>query len=591
MTHGIMVTATMKYKFWFWWSFFAIILLAFCLRFYRLGSIPSGLYWDEVAMLVDAKSIAQSGHDMHGRPWFQVIYPSYGDYKLPVYIWLASISVYFLGVSNFAVRLPSMVAGMGSVVVAGLLVRELVNQFLDNKSSKATHSHFFKFSFAEIAQLFTMLVMAVSPWSVLFSRTAFEGHVGQLLLGLSILLMLYAQKKPWLLILSTLLGGAATYTYFSVRFVWVAVFVFASLIIYWAPIAKLGKTTRLLLMRLMLPLIFFGVLLLPMMRSPLYADSNRFRLSTDSILKSDKEVLLSNVYRELAGNTIIDRIFFHRWWLIFRNLLSNYSDNLSLNFLFISGDPNLRHGTGENGLFFFTFLPFLFYGLYLAFSRHKGIFIWLVLWWLVALLPASVPNTTPHALRSLNALIPVSIFIGLGMAQFWLKFFGWVKKSFKLNHHAMIFSQGLVLAAIVAIPLLRFSHFYFTQYPIISAPEWQGGFQDLAETMVRMRTNHQPTYVFNFDDKFYLWLMAYGPYTAKDFHSWQSQGFLFRQFDGITFSPLVSLSQGQEVILVGKPEQLNEFMAKNKAQVNSIGKVTGYQEKVLFEVIDITGLK
>ena len=60
----------------FWIIFSIIILVAVFLRFYQLGEIPVSLYWDEVAMLVDAKSVAATGMDMHGRAWYQVMYPS-----------------------------------------------------------------------------------------------------------------------------------------------------------------------------------------------------------------------------------------------------------------------------------------------------------------------------------------------------------------------------------------------------------------------------------------------------------------------------------------------------------------------------------
>ena len=102
------------------WSIFALIFivgLAAFLRLYALGSIPNGLYIDEVAIGVDALSLAKTGHDMHGGHWFTTVFPSYGDYKLPVYIWLAAISVRLFGATDFAVRLPSAIAGIGTVML------------------------------------------------------------------------------------------------------------------------------------------------------------------------------------------------------------------------------------------------------------------------------------------------------------------------------------------------------------------------------------------------------------------------------------------------------------------------------------------
>lgn len=198
-----------------WWlAALGVLLLAVVLRCTQLGQVPTGLYWDEVAMLVDAKSVAETGRDMHGRVWYQVMYPSYGDYKLPVYIWLASLTVKVFGVSAWALRIPSAIAGILTVVATGWCA-SLAWSITEKKRSAA---------WAGTIGLATMAVVAVSPWSVMFSRTAFEGHVGQLLLTLSVIVQLLSLRWRWLRFVSPMIGALATYTYFSVRFVWPVVF-------------------------------------------------------------------------------------------------------------------------------------------------------------------------------------------------------------------------------------------------------------------------------------------------------------------------------------------------------------------------------
>src|SRR5258708_18635134 len=94
----------------FWLTFIGIAVVALFIRLFRLGQVPVSLYWDEIAMYVDIKSVLQSGQDMFGRPWFQVIYPSYGDFKLPAYIWSAILSAKIFGLSEWSFRLPSVLA-------------------------------------------------------------------------------------------------------------------------------------------------------------------------------------------------------------------------------------------------------------------------------------------------------------------------------------------------------------------------------------------------------------------------------------------------------------------------------------------------
>ena len=112
-------------KFRFDWILVAVVLLASVLRLIGFGQQPAVTYWDETAILIDAKAIAESGKDMHGGSMWQLIFPSYGDYKMPVLIWLAAISVKLFGATQFALRLPSLLAGIGTVLVSYFLAREL----------------------------------------------------------------------------------------------------------------------------------------------------------------------------------------------------------------------------------------------------------------------------------------------------------------------------------------------------------------------------------------------------------------------------------------------------------------------------------
>ena len=94
--------------------FVLIIILAFFLRFYRLGSNPPGLYWDEAAFGYDAYSLAKTARDHHGQ-FLPLFFESFGDWKLPGYFYLLIPSVKLFGLSEFAVRLPSALLGFLTV--------------------------------------------------------------------------------------------------------------------------------------------------------------------------------------------------------------------------------------------------------------------------------------------------------------------------------------------------------------------------------------------------------------------------------------------------------------------------------------------
>jgi len=557
----------------FYFLFLLILFAATILRLYKLGQIPVSLYWDEVAMLVDAKSVAATGMDMHSRAWYQLIYPSYGDYKLPVYIWFASFFVKIFGVNGLSLRLVSSLAGLMTVLVSGLLAKKLA--LLSAVEPKK----------AQALQLLTMAVVAVSPWSVMFSRTAFEGHLAQALVGLSIL-CLFLKPKSWdYQILSVLLGVLATYTYFSVRFVWPVVYVAAQLVLldlpdlqFWKNQQQLKSSVIWVVKQLLIPLVVFVILLLPMMRSDLYQASNQFRLSAKSILNAYDYPVLSNQYRQQAGNKFIDRFVFHRYLLMLRELAKNYSDHLSFNFLFVSGDANLRHGTGEDGLFpLLLILPFLA-GWYSSFKSNWRVFSLLLIWWLIALLPASVPETTPHALRSLNALIPLAIIIGWGMLQISdliFKKFAWEKKV-------------TTLLSLIFLSSLPFIYHYFVVYPKVSAFDWQDGYQQLAKEILKDNSSVRTVWVDPFEDRFYLWLLAFGPYTAQEIQAMPKQGWATKEIDNVVFQPfdwgkLETLDH--KLMVVGKTENLNFQLQTASLQPKWIKRITTSDGKTPFEIL------
>src|SRR3989344_4938577 len=104
----------MKIKRLYLIAFILITALAFLLRFWRLGEIPNGLYQDETAIGYNAYSIIQTGRDEYGKS-LPLYFKSFGDYKLPVYIYATVPSILMLGLTELAVRAPSALFGSLSV--------------------------------------------------------------------------------------------------------------------------------------------------------------------------------------------------------------------------------------------------------------------------------------------------------------------------------------------------------------------------------------------------------------------------------------------------------------------------------------------
>ncbi len=546
----------------YWSIFIGVCIVTVFVRFFALGQIPTSLYWDEAAILVDAKSISQTGYDIHGNSAFQLLFPSYGDYKLPVLLWLASLSVSIFGVSEFAVRLVSAVAGVGTVIVGIFLAREL-STFIFSEKERAKKSRYFT--------LATLLVIGTSFWSIHFSRVAFEGHLGQFFVALSILLTFKARRTSWLYLVAAVVGAVAVYTYYSVRFVWPVAYIVAVLLSAATQFESLPdflktckaklKTSSTQIAVLVASFVLFFVLLIPMTRSPYYAASQQFRLSADSILQREPQILEANELREQAGNTLVDRLYFHRDVLTVQLLAEHYSKHLSLEYLFLTGDSNLRHGSGSNGLFaLILVLPFLV-GLYRLAIDRASVLLFLAAWWLISVLPASVPFDVPHALRSLNALVPLSLIIAYGLSHFFVPV-GWVQKILYVTFFC-----------ILAVQLAQYWHFYIIEYPRLSHSAWQGGYKSLATAVNERKTQYDQVRVLLSDHRFFLWVIADPTYSAQEVQTAEKSNFVVTQIENVYFGSfdLNSLTtQNQSVVLVDERSKLEESLAKNGLKPDSI---------------------
>ncbi|HAU99246.1 MAG TPA: hypothetical protein DCW55_03370 [Candidatus Pacebacteria bacterium] len=485
-----------------------ILGIAFFIRVLGLGQIPVGQYVDEIAITLDSHVIAQTGKDMHGRSFFSAIIPSYGDYKLPVYIWFSSLTTLFFGAGAFATRLPSAIAGTTTVLLVYLISKRVFS--LVNMNAQ----------YVRAVSTISASVVAFSPWSFLFSRTGFEGHLAQSIVLLGILFALHASKKWWYSFISVGFGALAVYTYYSVRFVFPVLFLGAIGLqinrMNWKKILfTVGVTS----------LAVFFLLLIPMTKSEFYAPSQTFRLSSKNVLQDFwKYVEYSNELREVEGYPLWANLFHHRLFYLARALAINYSGQLDLSYLFFTGDPNLRHGTGVHGVFLWPMFPAFFAGWYVLFKKHFKMAIYFLLWWLFAILPASVPVEIPHALRSLNAFGMLSIVVSLGFYELYL--YAQSRKFFRIGF--------MIWIAIILFVQTLFFLDYVYAYPSRSAKWWADGMQQLARFVVENAQTYDRVIIAG-DEKAFLWVLSEGKYPAQEIQNIPSVKFRKQTFRNMSF--------------------------------------------------------
>src|SRR3990172_4872555 len=93
-----------------------IILVSMVLRFYRLGSVPPSLSWDEASFSYNAYTIAHWGMDEWGQS-LPLAFRSFGEYKNPVDIYISAVFIKILGHNDFTTRFPAALFGVLNVIL------------------------------------------------------------------------------------------------------------------------------------------------------------------------------------------------------------------------------------------------------------------------------------------------------------------------------------------------------------------------------------------------------------------------------------------------------------------------------------------
>ena len=198
---------------------FGILILASLLRVWALGSVPPSPDWDEVALGYNAYSLLQTGRDEYGEQ-LPIILRSFGDYKPALYAYLAIPFIGLFGLDTFAVRLPSAIFGILTVLAVFFLIKELAKR--------------------EDVALLSALVLAISPWHIQFSRVAFETNIGVSLSIFAALFFLYGLRKNIFLFLSAICLGLGLYAYQSEK-VFVPLFALGLIIIFFKELRQVKR--------------------------------------------------------------------------------------------------------------------------------------------------------------------------------------------------------------------------------------------------------------------------------------------------------------------------------------------------------------
>jgi hypothetical protein len=492
-----------------------IILIGFWVRFYRLNLNFPSLYADEVGGL---------GYSLF---WFSA---------LPIKNLLLKflIPTSFFGLTPLGVRLPSAVFGTLFLILIYWLAKEI--NFEKKKDWQAI-------------PLVTLILAAFLPWGIHLSRI---GHVfvilSLIMVGVHWLIYLKAKTiKDYFWSLLPLI--LAAYFYPSIILIApLAIILVLFKIWQLKPSVKAKKT-----------ILIAGIILIAL-SGWMFSKKGSYSRGFDLAIWKDVNVTAAeNIDRGLArlsnptifslnrNPELIGRLFYNRPMAVINTFTRIYLSFYSTDFLFLKGDPTLRHSTGRFGIFYPFLMPFLIYGTFLFFIRGekkaKEMFLF---WLLVSPIPAALAKGGDGYLLRVTYMLPLLTYLSaLGLVEF-LKLF---KSKLKIVLAVFLF-------LLFSFSTCSFLFNYFHVYPAKSARSFEYGFKELADW--QKEENFQPLLV--------IWD---GYYPCSYFGFWQPT--FFKNLNNFTVKKIAveqsNFYQGGENLYFSLPRTENDlqtFLKENK---------------------------
>ena len=474
-----------------------VLIVAIFFRFYQFPSNPPSLNWDEVAFGYNAYSILKTGKDEYGTA-FPLYFRSLDDYKLPVNMYLTVGSIALFGYNDFAVRFPSAFLGVCTVLSLYFLVKGLLRYQVKTMKERER----------EIVSLLSAFILAILPWHIQFSRMAAEANVGLFFLTLGVTLFIYAtQSLPWLLPVSIIALGFASYSYLSSRVV-ASIMGFVLVMLFFKKLLHINKKI----------IVIAGICITGIVSLLLWdISSNKvhMRVAGTSVFGTQQAIDIfkhkeQEMFYDAALKINLPRRLFHdnTYFTSADIIIRGYLTHFSPTFLFFDYDEK-QHHTPFAGLFYLWMLPFMLIGWYCLFRKfQKREAFLMLLWLLLAPIPASITWDIPHAIRVYSMVIPLVITTSLGMYYS----FGYVK------HYKNI---RLFLVGFIGVLMGISSYYYFHQYmlhlPIERSKDWVYGRKEMTEYLEKNKSKYDRIIVSSRLEWPYIFMLYYSKYDPKKY--------------------------------------------------------------------------
>lgn len=542
-----------------------IICLSLLMSLPKFSQVPAGLNRDEAALGYNAYSLLKTGKDEWGKPW-PISITSFGDQKLPGYIYTLIPFIAVFGLETWVVRLPSLLAGLVIIAGMGLIAIKL--------AKLAKHS----VNWQLIASFTVMTLVAISPWHMHFSRVAYETHLAMAFFVSSLASLLFALDtkhkllQRTLLIVAGLLAGLTLLTYHGYQ-IFTPLFLLAFLAIFFQQVKKLDKTgliigTLLGLLSIVL-LITGGVLQANQTKSQ---GINPF--NTQVLLKRATE------YRSVSNlPPLINKVLFNKFNEGLIAFTQNYASTFSGTFFFIHGSNHGDHNPGNGSNINLFLAPFILLGLLTLGKHHKEKAAQIIIAWLfLALIPSSL-TINPLLEVRMGAVFPILELLAV-LGVFAL--FTYLSKPQQKI-------AGIILLFIALLSASRLFIFYTILAPVVSNDNTH--YHLLAKTLSKHQINSEIVLTQSPTSSPYIWYLFENKidptFAQKSIvqHPTTDEGFKHvKQIDNVYFETINwDNLENKPYTLILKPIEIS-MEQRMSPQFSLIEVVTDTKNQTVYEV-------
>ncbi len=351
------------------------LLVATCFsHFWNLNDVPSGIYVDESSLAYNSFCIARTGADEHGIR-YPVFFLCFGNYQDPVMAYVDAALVTIFDFEKWVIRLPS---GLFHVLAA------IVFFFLASK-----------FTRYKMICMTGAFVVSVLPWLFPLSRTGIGGYMPMvfgIIVGCYSLFEAFGKRSIMWAIMAGISWAFTMYAH-QIGRPMTAVILLCFVLSFNVLIVKRWKTASIFLFILIAALIPMAV----------------YVYHTPASMTSRFNAIA--VWREAQP---VSEVCF--------GILQRYLEYFSLDFLFISGDRDLRHNIGTGELFLFL-LPLILAGFYVMIRYFKQNPYYRFILLCVLTYPAAAVLTISHyhSTRCMNGAPFWCITSAIGLNFLYLK--------------------------------------------------------------------------------------------------------------------------------------------------------------------------